>query len=179
LIVGDWSLKVGDGKYNHQMTLELKGHKTVRGLNPNDSSHLHDLMNFLVLWRRILTNLKNKNGQSTTTIKHIYNTCHKYMQSIRVWDQKYNIWWNPWLRISMCIIIGIMHILIVETDSNLYATSFLSIWNMLKLQFWVRWRRKLWGFGSTNSFIWGMQLQINLNLLIIGWKSIWIIVWVI
>ena len=26
---GDWSLKVGDGKHNHDMTDVLKGHKTV------------------------------------------------------------------------------------------------------------------------------------------------------
>jgi len=30
-----------------------------------------------------LTTLHNRNGRSATTIKHIYNACHMYKQSIR------------------------------------------------------------------------------------------------
>jgi len=36
LVAGDWSLKVGDGRYNHEMTVVLKGHKR---LNPNESTY--------------------------------------------------------------------------------------------------------------------------------------------
>jgi len=41
LTAGDWSLKVGDGRHNHDMTDVLKGHKTVGRLNPNERVHLH------------------------------------------------------------------------------------------------------------------------------------------
>lgn len=43
LIDGDWSLKVGDGKHNHDMANVLKGHKTVGHLNPNKRVHLYEM----------------------------------------------------------------------------------------------------------------------------------------
>jgi len=73
------------------MTLELKGHKIVERLNPNNCNHLRDLTDCLVPPRHILSSIRNRNDQTTTTIKHIYNACYRYMHSIKVQDQKYII----------------------------------------------------------------------------------------
>jgi hypothetical protein len=43
LIAGDWSLKVGDGRHNHDMAEVLKSHKIVGRLNPNEHIHLHEM----------------------------------------------------------------------------------------------------------------------------------------
>lgn len=40
LTSGDWSLKIGDGKHNHDMIDVLKCHKTAGRLNPNERVHL-------------------------------------------------------------------------------------------------------------------------------------------
>jgi len=85
LIAGDWSLKVGDnvGRHTHEMADELKGHRTIGRLNPNESRYLRELIDSNVPPRKILTNLRDKNGRTSTTIKHIYNACRRYRKSIR------------------------------------------------------------------------------------------------
>jgi len=84
LIAGDWSLKVGDGRrHNHNMTDVLKGHKTIGRLNSNERIHLHEMVESNVPPRKMLTNLRKRNKKTSTAIKHVYNACHKYKQSIR------------------------------------------------------------------------------------------------
>jgi hypothetical protein len=92
LIDDDWSLKVGNGKHNHDMTDELKGHKTVGRLNSNESIYLREMTNsrFPFFWpttqgssEAYSYQLRNRNGRTSTTIKHIYNARHMYRQSIR------------------------------------------------------------------------------------------------
>jgi len=73
LTAGDWSLKVGDGKHNHDMTDVLKGHKTAGCLNPNERVHLEEMVDSNVPPRQMLTNLKKRNCTTSTTIKHVYN----------------------------------------------------------------------------------------------------------
>nr|ABN05752.1 Ovarian tumour, otubain, related [Medicago truncatula] len=80
---GDWSLKVGDGKHNHDMTDVLKGHKTVGRLNPNERVHLEEMVDSNVPPRQMLTNLKKRNRTTSTTIKHVYNASYRYRRSIR------------------------------------------------------------------------------------------------
>jgi len=80
---GDWSLKVGDGKHNHDMTDVLKGHKTACRLNPNERVHLQEMVDSNVPPRQILTKLRKRNRTTSTTIKHVYNACHRYRRSIR------------------------------------------------------------------------------------------------
>ena len=75
LIPGDWSLKVGDGKHNHEMADVLKGHKTVGRLNPNERVHLYEMAESNVPLRQMLTNLRKRNKNTSTTIKHVYNAC--------------------------------------------------------------------------------------------------------
>ncbi|KEH27873.1 hypothetical protein MTR_5g046145 [Medicago truncatula] len=58
---GDWSLIVGDGKHNHDMTDVLKGHKTVGRLNPNERVHLEEMVDSNVPLRQMLTILKKRN----------------------------------------------------------------------------------------------------------------------
>ena len=55
LIAGDWSLKVGIEKQNPEMTDELKGHKIIGGLNPNESIYLRELTHSKVPQWHILT----------------------------------------------------------------------------------------------------------------------------
>jgi hypothetical protein len=82
-IACDWSLKVGDGRHNHEMTDVLKGHKTTGRLNSNESLYLRELTKSNVSPRQILTNLRKRNSKTLTTIKNIDNVCHMYRQSIR------------------------------------------------------------------------------------------------
>jgi len=80
---GDWSLKVGDGKHNHDMTDVLKGHKTVGRLNPNERVHLQEMVDSNIPPGQMLANLKKRNRTTSTTIKHVYNASYTYRQSIR------------------------------------------------------------------------------------------------
>jgi len=80
---GDWNLKVGDGKHNHDMTDVLKGHKIVGRLNPNERVHLQEMMDSNIPSRQMLTNLQKRNCTTSTTIKHVYNASHRYRRSIR------------------------------------------------------------------------------------------------
>jgi len=83
LTAGDWSLKVGDGKHNHDMTDVLKGHKTAGRLYPNERVHLQEMVDSNIPSRQMLTNLRKRNRTTSTTIKHVYNACHMYRRSIR------------------------------------------------------------------------------------------------
>ena len=83
LIAGDWILKVGDGIHNHDMANVLKGHKTSRHLNPNEHVHLYEMTESNVPSRQMLTNLRKRNINTSTTIKHVYNACHMFGKLIR------------------------------------------------------------------------------------------------
>jgi hypothetical protein len=78
LIAGDWSLRVGDGRHNHDIEDVLKGHKTAERLNPNECIHLHEMAESSVPPRQIPTKLRKRNNNTLTTIKHVYNACHLY-----------------------------------------------------------------------------------------------------
>ncbi|KEH39151.1 FAR1 DNA-binding domain protein [Medicago truncatula] len=80
---GEWSLKVSDGKHNHDMTDVLKGHKTVGRLNANERVHLEEMVDSNVPSRQMLTNLKKRNRTNSTTSKHVYNASYRYRRSIR------------------------------------------------------------------------------------------------
>jgi len=69
LIAGDWSLKVCDGRQNHDMEDVLKGHKTTRRLNPNERIHLHKMRESNVPPRQMITNLRKRNKNTSTTTK--------------------------------------------------------------------------------------------------------------
>ncbi|XP_024632927.1 protein FAR1-RELATED SEQUENCE 5 [Medicago truncatula] len=84
---GEWSLKVSDGKHNHDMTDVLKGHKTVGRLNANERVHLEEMVDSNVPSRQMLTNLKKRNRTNSTTSKHVYNASYrKYHNSEVVSD---------------------------------------------------------------------------------------------
>ena len=51
------------------MTVELKDHKTVGRLNPNDNKLIRDLRDFMVPLRHIMSNLRNRNGRTVTNSK--------------------------------------------------------------------------------------------------------------
>jgi len=65
------------------MTDVLEGHKTVGRLNPNERMHLHEMVESNVPPRQMLSNLRKRNRSTSTTIKHVYNACHRYRRSIR------------------------------------------------------------------------------------------------
>jgi len=83
LSVGAWSLRVRDGEHNHEISQCFQGNKYVKRLKLEENRHVHEITTSMVLPRNILTKLKKRNGKSATTIKHIYNECHRYKQSIR------------------------------------------------------------------------------------------------
>jgi len=61
----------------------LKGHKTVGRLNPNERVHLYEMVESNVPPRKMLTNLRKRNINTSITIKHIYNACHRFRKFIR------------------------------------------------------------------------------------------------
>ncbi|XP_024632764.1 protein FAR1-RELATED SEQUENCE 5-like [Medicago truncatula] len=61
----------------------LKGHKTFRRLNPNECVHLYEIDESNVPPRQMITNLRKRNINTSTTIKHVYNSCYRYRKSIR------------------------------------------------------------------------------------------------
>jgi hypothetical protein len=71
LIAGDRCLKVDDGKHNYDMADVLKGHRTARHLNPNERVHLFEMAESKVPLRQMLTNLRKRNINTSTTIKHV------------------------------------------------------------------------------------------------------------
>jgi len=65
------------------MTNVLKGHKTVECLNPNEHIHLYEMAESNIPPRQMLTNLRKRNINTSTIIKHVYNACHRFRQSTR------------------------------------------------------------------------------------------------
>jgi len=90
----------------------LKGHKTVGRLNSNERVHLYEMTESKVSPRQMLTNLRKRNKNTSTTIKHIYNATHRYIKAIR--DDMQHISLSRWLRMSMCTIVVIIMILMMS-----------------------------------------------------------------
>jgi len=65
------------------MTNVLKVHKIVGRLNPNERVHLQEMVDSNIPPRQMFTNLRKRNNTTSTTIKHVYNGCHRYRRSIR------------------------------------------------------------------------------------------------
>jgi hypothetical protein len=65
------------------MTSVLKGHKTAGRPNPNECVHLYEMAESKVSQRQMLINLRKRNINTSTTIKHVDNACHKFRKPIR------------------------------------------------------------------------------------------------
>jgi len=61
------------GVHNHEMTPKLSGHLLAGRLKTEEKQRVIDMTKSLAKPRNILTDLKDKNKQSVTLIKQVYN----------------------------------------------------------------------------------------------------------
>jgi len=61
----------------------VAGHLLAGRLMEDDKKIVHDLTDFLVKPKNILTNLKKKRKESMTNIKQVYNERHKFKKAKR------------------------------------------------------------------------------------------------
>jgi hypothetical protein len=59
------------------MTKRFEGHKYVERLKPEEALIVREMSKNNTLLRNILSTIRNKSSTSSTTIKHIYNACHR------------------------------------------------------------------------------------------------------
>jgi len=61
------------GMHNHDLDERLSGHLIVGRLSAEEKKKVIDMTKSLTVPRNILTNLKQNNKESVTTIKQVYN----------------------------------------------------------------------------------------------------------
>jgi len=69
----DWWLAMLCGMHNHDLDEKLSGHLTAGRLSVEEKKKVIDMTKSLTVPRNILTNLKQSNKESVTTIKQVYN----------------------------------------------------------------------------------------------------------
>jgi len=62
-----------NGVHNHELEPKLEGHLLAGRLKEEEKKRVVDMIKSLALPRNILTNLKEKNKESVTNIKQVYN----------------------------------------------------------------------------------------------------------
>lgn len=83
LSCGQWSLSVVNGKHNHDFEPKLEGHLVVGRLTDEEKLIVSDLTKSMVEPRNIMTHLKQKNPDSVTTMKQVYNVRERLKKDIR------------------------------------------------------------------------------------------------
>lgn len=78
-----WTIDVKCGIHNHELAETLSGHSYVGRLSNEEKSLVDDMTKNMVKPRNILLTLKDRNVESLTTIKHVYNARQAYRSSIR------------------------------------------------------------------------------------------------
>jgi hypothetical protein len=83
LATHEWRLSVVCGEHNHEMAKNLEGHILAGRLKPEEKEHVQELTRNLVQPKNILHNLKERNKESKTNMKQIYNIRQKYKNDLR------------------------------------------------------------------------------------------------
>ncbi|XP_028057117.1 protein FAR1-RELATED SEQUENCE 5-like [Camellia sinensis] len=73
----DWMVDVACGMHNHAPTKHFEGHLFVVRLSEEETSLLVDLSKSMVKPKEILVTLKRNDALNVTTMKTIYNVCHR------------------------------------------------------------------------------------------------------
>jgi hypothetical protein len=68
-----WSVSVIEGTHNHKMESRLEGHKVSERLLGDETILVHEMTKNHMKPRHILSTIRGKNLESSTTSKHIYN----------------------------------------------------------------------------------------------------------
>jgi hypothetical protein len=79
----EWKLSVVSGEHNHEMAINLEGHILAGRLKPEEKECVHQLTRNLVSPKNILNTLKEKNKDSKTNMKQIYNERQKYKRNLK------------------------------------------------------------------------------------------------
>ena len=78
-----WEVKLICWTHNHEMAKSFVGHPYAGRLSKDEKILVADMTKFMVKPRNILLELKERNANSYTTIKQIYNAKNAYCSSIR------------------------------------------------------------------------------------------------
>jgi hypothetical protein len=68
-----WSVSVIEGTHNHKMASRLERYKVAEQLLADETILVHEMTKNHVKPRHILSTIRGKNPESSTTSKHIYN----------------------------------------------------------------------------------------------------------
>jgi len=71
------------GIHNHELALKLASHLLAGRLNEEEKKRVIDMTKSFAVPGNILTNLKEKNKDSVTTIKQVYNERIRWCKGIR------------------------------------------------------------------------------------------------
>jgi hypothetical protein len=101
-----WGVSVINGTHNHKMASRLKGHKYSERLLSNEVILVREMTKNHVQPRHILSIIRNKNPNSSTTSKHIYNArqrikCEAHggrteIQQLFCWNKVDLTWTSEW-----------------------------------------------------------------------------------
>jgi len=72
-----------NGIHNHELALKLADHLLAGRIKEEEKKRVIDMTKSLVVPRNILTYLKQKNKESLTTIKQVYNARTRWHKGIR------------------------------------------------------------------------------------------------
>ncbi|KAK2398613.1 protein FAR1-RELATED SEQUENCE [Trifolium repens] len=78
-----WKLSVVNGEHNHEMAKNLEGHILAGRLKPEEKECVHQMTRNLVAPKTILNTLREKNKDSKTNMKQIYNERQRYKRDLR------------------------------------------------------------------------------------------------
>ncbi|XP_076930725.1 uncharacterized protein LOC143595642 [Bidens hawaiensis] len=76
-----WTLMVLCEKHNHEPTLNMKDHPYARRLSDDEARLVFELSRKNVKPQDILSTLKEQNKNNVSSIKTIYNACHKFRKT--------------------------------------------------------------------------------------------------
>ncbi|AES60308.1 hypothetical protein MTR_1g043440 [Medicago truncatula] len=79
----DWWLVMLCGMHNHDLEEKLQGHLIAGRLSAEEKKKVIDMTKKLTVPRNILTNLKENNKESVTTIKQVYNVRTRWRKGER------------------------------------------------------------------------------------------------
>jgi hypothetical protein len=72
-----------NGEHNHEMAKNLEGHILAGRLKPEEKECVHQMTRNLVAPKTILNTLREKNKDSKTNMKQIYNERQRYKRDLR------------------------------------------------------------------------------------------------
>jgi hypothetical protein len=79
----DWWIAMLCGMHNHDLEEKLQGHLLEGRLNAEEKKKVIDMTKSLTVPQNILTNLKQNNKESVTTIKQVYNVRTRWRKEQR------------------------------------------------------------------------------------------------